>query len=58
MNGVVETVNLQSCDIGDSAKAKSFRDSIERAVYKASPLPTAPDESVFDREVFFDFRVN
>jgi len=57
-NGTVESVNLQSCEIDDSAKAKSFKDSIERAVYKASPLPTAPDESVFDREVFFDFRVN
>ena len=58
MNGVVESVNLQSCEIDNSAKAKSFKDSIERAVYKASPLPTAPDASVFDREVFFDFRVN
>ena len=57
-NGIVESVNLQSCEIEDSAKAKSFKASIERAVYKASPLPPAPDQSVFDREVLFTFRVN
>ena len=27
--------------------------SIERAVYKASPLPAAPDEAVFDQEIYF-----
>ena len=32
--------------------------SIERAVYKASPLPAAPDESVFDRRVSFIFVAN
>jgi hypothetical protein len=57
-NGTVESVNLQSCEIDNSARARSFKDSIERAVYKSSPLPTAPDESVFNREIFFDFRVN
>ena len=58
INGKVESVNLQSCDLDNSAKAKTFKDSIERAVYKASPLPHAPDQSVFDREVIFLFRVN
>ena len=28
------------------------------AVYKASPLPSAPDETVFDRELIFIFSVN
>ena len=37
---------------------KSFKDSIERAVYKASPLPGAPDEAVFDEELYFIFSVN
>jgi len=32
-------------------------DSIERAVYKASPLPGAPDEAVFDREIYMLFSV-
>lgn len=58
IDGNVKSVNLTSCNIDKSAKAKSFKDSIERAVYKASPLPDAPDKSVFDREVVFHFRVN
>ncbi len=58
LNGKVESVNLQSCNIDNNAKARSFKDAIERAVYKASPLPHAPDKSVFDREILFHFRVN
>ena len=57
-NGYVEAVNVQDCTIDDSEKAESFRNSIERAVYKASPLPMAPDQSVFDTEIMFHFRVN
>ena len=57
-DGYVQAVNVQDCTIDDSDKAKSFRDSIERAVYKASPLPMAPDQSVFDTEIMFLFRVN
>ena len=57
LNGKVQSVNLQSCNVSNSAKAKVFKDSIERAVYKASPLPVAPDKSVFDREISFAFKV-
>ena len=57
-DGYVQAVNVQDCTIDDSDKAKSFRDSIERAVYKASPLPMAPDQSVFDTAIMFYFRVN
>jgi len=57
-DGYVEAVNVQDCTIDDSDKAESFRNSIERAVYKASPLPMAPDQSVFDTEIMFFFRVN
>ena len=39
-------------------KARSFKNSIERAVYKASPLPAAPDDAVFDREIMLYFRSN
>jgi len=56
--GDVLAVNIQNCTIDDSSKAKSFKDSIERAVYKASPLPHAPDKDLFDAEVLFQFRVN
>ncbi|SMN16917.1 TolA protein [uncultured Candidatus Thioglobus sp.] len=58
LNGKVQSVNLQSCNISNSAKERAFKNAIERAVYKASPLPHAPDKSVFDREILFHFRVN
>jgi len=56
--GNVKSVNVQSCVVDNKAKRKSFRDSIERAGNKASPLPSAPDEGVFESEVLFYFRVN
>jgi len=64
-DGTVEAVNIQNCSTGNSDnalmaddKARSFKNSIERAVYKASPLPTAPDDAVFDREILFLFRAD
>jgi len=56
--GWVEGVNVQGCTIDDSDQAASFKNSIERAVYNSSPLPLAPDRSVFDTEILFYFRVN
>ena len=56
--GNVKSVNVQSCSVSNKAKLKSFRDSIERAVNKASPLPSAPDKGVFESELLFYFRVN
>ncbi len=58
VDGNVQSVNVQSCVVDNSTKSKSFKNAIERAVYKASPLPPAPDKSVFDREILFHFRVN
>ena len=58
IEGVVKAVNVQNCTLDDSDKARSFKDSIERAARKASPLPIAPDESVFEKEVLFHFLVN
>jgi len=58
IDGNVQSVNLKSCNVDDSKAAKSFKNSIERAVYKASPFPPAPDKSVFDREILFHFRMN
>ena len=57
-NGNVLALEIRDCDIGSSAQADNFKDSIERAVYKASPLPSAPDDAVFDKEIMFRFRVN
>ena len=56
--GEVQAVNIQNCNLDDSEKARAFKNSIERAVYKASPLPSAPDQAVFDREILFEFGVN
>ena len=58
IDGNIQSVNVQSCNVDNNAKAKSFKNAIERAVYKASPLPPAPDKDVFDREILFHFRVN
>lgn len=46
IDGNVQSVNVQSCVVDNSAESKSFKNSIERAVYKASPLPLSPN-SVF-----------
>ena len=54
--GNVEAVNIQKCNLDNSEKAKAFKNSIERAVYIASPLPLAPDDAVFNREILFLFR--
>jgi len=56
--GDVLAVNIQVCTIDNSDKAISFKNSIERAVYKASPLPLAPDKALFDSDIMFHFRVN
>ena len=57
-DGTVLAVDVRKANVDDSAKAKSFKDSIRRAVYKASPLPSAPDEAVFDSELMIAFSVN
>ena len=56
-DGQVLAVDVRTFNVPDRSKAKIFRDSIERAVYKSSPLPAAPDDSVFDKELFFLFTV-
>ena len=49
--GDVTSVSLRNCE-ADS----TFQQSIERAVWKASPLPPAPNPDVYDREIHFTFR--
>ena len=58
IDGNVKVVNIQKCNVDDSEKARAFKNSIERAVYKASPLPSAPDAALFDREILFTFTAN
>jgi colicin import membrane protein len=49
--GEVTQVRIGECN-GDQA----VRQSIEDAVYRASPLPPPPDPSLFDRNLKIDFR--
>ena len=49
--GDVVSVKLQDC-----SNNQVFQRSIERAVRKASPLPSPPSPEVFEREVHFTFR--
>ena len=57
-NGNVKAVDVINANVGNSSLGKSFMDSIERAVNKASPFPAAPDDAVFDREIYMLFSVN
>ncbi len=61
-NGNVKTVDVDNCgdsimNIDANPKLNSFKNSIEKAVYKASPLPIAPDDAVFSKELYFVFTV-
>jgi len=56
--GEVQSVNIQSCSVDNRSKLRSFKNSIERAVYKASPLPAANSNETFSRELLLKFRVN
>ena len=49
--GEVTQVSIGECN-GDQA----VRESIERAVYRASPLPPPPDPALFDRNLRINFK--
>jgi colicin import membrane protein len=53
--GEVMNVKVGDNNVGNSVIAKRFIDSIERAVYKATPLPLAPDASVWQEDIMFTF---
>ena len=53
--GKVLNVKPGESNAGDSVIAKRFIDSVERAIYKSSPLPISPDASVFDKNIRFTF---
>jgi len=57
-DGNVKAVDVKNANVGNSSLGKSFMDSIERAVNKASPFPRAPDDAVFDSEIYLFFSVN
>jgi len=52
--GEVTGVRVDSCSGGDDA----FRESVETAVYRASPLPTPPAGVPFERVLELTFAPN
>jgi len=54
MGGEVTSVRVNSCSGGDDA----LRDSVEAAVYRASPLPTPPPGVPFERILELTFAPN
>ncbi len=56
--GNVKKVKIDSCSVDNKSREVSFRNSIIRAVNKASPLPSPPDASIFDPNIKFIFKVN
>ena len=50
LGGHVNDVVVENCTGNDE-----FRDSVEKAVWKADPLPEPPTPELFDREVLFTF---
>ena len=62
-NGNVNTVDVDNCgdsimNIDANPKLNSFKNSIEKAVYNASPLPLALSEDAFSEQIIFEFRVD
>ena len=49
--GEVTAVQVNSCSIDDAA----LRESVEAAVYRASPLPAPPDPALFERNLELTF---
>ena len=50
--GEVTAVRVDSCNGGDAA----LRESVEAAVYRASPLPPPPDPALFERNLELTFK--
>ena len=53
--GNVLNTEIQECSITDKRKANRIKKSLVKAVLKTSPLPSPEDETVFTRQIYFDF---
>lgn len=51
IGGYIEKVEVQKCRGGD----EQFRKSVEEAVWKSDPLPSPPDDELFQRELKITF---
>ena len=54
-DGNVLNTEIQECSIRDKRRANRIRKSLVRAVLKTSPLRRPEDETVFTRQIYFDF---
>ena len=54
-DGNVLDTEIQECSITDKRKANRIKKSLVKAVLKTSPLPSPEDETVFTRQIYFDF---
>ena len=54
-DGNVLDTEIQECSITDKRKANRIKKSLVKAVLKTSPLPIPEDETVFTRQIYFDF---
>ena len=57
-NGIVKEVTIYDCIVDKAYKETLFKNSIKRAIYKSSPLPSMPDGMEFNEEILFKFSVN
>ena len=54
-DGNVLDTEIQECSVRDKRRANRIKKSLLRAVLKTSPLPRPEDETVFTRQIYFDF---
>jgi hypothetical protein len=54
-DGNVLDTEIQECSTSDKRKANRIKKSLVKAVLNTSPLPRPEDETVFTRQIYFDF---
>ena len=54
-DGNVLDAEIQECSVRDKRRANRIKKSLVKAVLKTSPLPHPEDETVFTRQIYFDF---
>jgi hypothetical protein len=57
-DGNVLNTEIQECSIRDKKRATRIKKSLVKAVLKTSPLPRPEDETVFTRQIYFDFNAS
>ena len=57
-DGNVLNTEIQECSIRDKRRANRIKKSLVKAVLKTSPLPRPEDETVFTRQIYFDFNAS